>query len=108
MSTTAEAPSEICDELPAVIDPPCAKAGRRPASVSTVVSGRMPSSFVTTTGSPLRCGISTGTISASNTPSACAAAARWCERAATASCASRLISNRSLCRSVDAPMLSRS
>ena len=58
--TTADAPSEICDELPAVIDPPSAKAGRRPASVSTVVSGRMPSSFVTTTGAPLRCGISTG------------------------------------------------
>ena len=27
MSTTAEAPSEICDELPAVIEPPSAKAG---------------------------------------------------------------------------------
>ena len=31
MRTTAEAPSEICDELPAVIDPPSANAGRRPA-----------------------------------------------------------------------------
>jgi hypothetical protein len=41
-------------------------------------------------GSPLRCGISTGTISSSKTPFFCAVAASWCERALNASCSSRL------------------
>ena len=42
MSSTAAAPSEICDELPAVILPSGLKAGLRLASASSVVSGRMP------------------------------------------------------------------
>ena len=50
----------------------------------------MPSSLLTTTGSPLRCGISTGAISASKTPFFCAAAARWWERAANSSCSARV------------------
>ena len=74
-----------------MIDPPSANAARSPPSVSTVVSGRMPSSVVTTTGSPLRCGISTGDdLGVEDAGIGCAAAARWCERAATASCASRV------------------
>ena len=46
--------------------------------------------LVTTTGSPLRCGISTGTTSSSKTPFFQAAAACWCERAANSSCSSRV------------------
>ena len=42
ISSTAAAPSEICDELPAVTLPSCLKAGLRPASASRFVSGRMP------------------------------------------------------------------
>ena len=47
MMSTAEAPSVICEELPAVTLPPSGlKAGLSLASVSTVLSGRMPSSAV--------------------------------------------------------------
>ena len=42
ISSTAAAPSEICDELPAVILPSSLKAGFSSASASSVVSGRMP------------------------------------------------------------------
>ncbi len=42
MSSTAAAPSEICDELPAVTLPSSLKAGFSAASFSSVVSGRMP------------------------------------------------------------------
>ena len=45
MIRAAEAPSEIWLELPAVILPSGLKAGFRLASVSAVVSGRMPSSL---------------------------------------------------------------
>ncbi len=104
MTTTAAAPSEICEEEPAVIVPSPSNAGRSAARDSTVVSGRMPSSSVNITGSPLRCGIATGTISASKIPFFLAAAARWWERAATASCSSRVMDRRVLCRSVEAPI----
>ena len=77
ITTTAAAPSEIWDAEPAVIVPSLVNAGRSRDSVSTVVSGRMPSSSEKTIGSPLRCGISTGTISSANTPFFCASAARW-------------------------------
>ena len=46
MMSTAEAPSVICDELPAVTLPSGLKAGFRLARTSAVVSGRMPSSWV--------------------------------------------------------------
>ena len=46
MISTADAPSVICDELPAVTLPSSLKAGLRLASASTVESGRMPSSAV--------------------------------------------------------------
>ena len=38
MSTTADAPSEICDELPAVIEPPSANAG---AQAREALDGRV-------------------------------------------------------------------
>jgi hypothetical protein len=50
----------------------------------------MPSSSRNSIGSPVRCGISTGVISASKTPFFAAAAARWWLAAAKASCSSRV------------------
>ena len=90
ITTTAQAPSEIWEAEPAVIVPSLRNAGRRPDSDSTVVSPRTPSSALTTTGSPLRCGIETGTTSSSKTPFFQASAAFWCEAAAKASCSSRV------------------
>ena len=57
---------------------------------SAVVSPRTPSSSLTTTGSPLRCGMDTGAISASKRPFFDASAARWCDAAENASMSSRL------------------
>ena len=90
ITTTAQAPSEICEAEPAVIVPSLENAGRSLARLSAVVSPRTPSSWDTTTGSPLRCGISTGTTSSSNRPFFHASAARWWERAENASCSSRV------------------
>ncbi len=42
MSSTAAAPYEICEELPAVILPSSLKAGFRAERPSIEVSGRMP------------------------------------------------------------------
>ena len=63
MTTTAAAPSEICEALPAVMVPSLRNAGFRRPSVSAVVPGRTPSSSLNRTGSPLRCGTGTSTIS---------------------------------------------
>ncbi len=104
ITTTAHAPSEICDADPAVIVPPAANAGRSRDNDSTVVSARIPSSAVNSIGSPRRCGIRTGTISSSNSPFFAATAARWCDCAANASCSSRLIPSRPLWCSVDSPI----
>ena len=82
ITTTAQAPSEIWDAEPAVIVPSLRNAGRRAESDSMVVSPRTPSSALITTGSPLRCGIETGTTSSSKTPFFQASAAFWCEAAA--------------------------
>ena len=68
---------------------PSLETGRRPASDSTVVSPRTPSSWLTTM-SPLRDLIVTGTTSSSKTPFFRASAARWCDWAAKASCSSRV------------------
>ena len=76
ISTTAQAPSEICEADAAVIVPSGVKAGRSPLSASAVVSGRMPSSASKMTGSPRRCGTGTPTISLASRPSLAAAAAR--------------------------------
>ena len=70
--------------------PSLAKAGRSLPSDSAVVSPRTPSSAETTTGSPLRCGIETGTTSSSKRPFFQASAAFWCEAAEKASCSSRV------------------
>ena len=81
MMSTAEAPSVICDELPAVIFPPSGlKAGFSLASTSSELSGRMPSSAVNSSSvsAPASSRTGTGTISFSNRPSAVAwAASRW-------------------------------
>src|SRR5690606_24030995 len=55
-SSTAEAPSLIEDELPAVTLPPSANSARSPASLSTVDSSRMPSSLMSA--APSTCTIS--------------------------------------------------
>ena len=86
---TAAPPSEIWEALPAVMVPFLSKAGRSLPSDSAVVSGRTPSSVSTTSGSPLRWGTLTGTISSANFPSLMAAAARSWERAPKASWRSR-------------------
>ena len=90
ITTTAAAPSEIWDAEPAVMVPSLLNAGRSLDSDSAVVSPRTPSSVVTITGSPLRCGTATGTTSSSKRPFFHASAARWCERAENSSCSSRV------------------
>ena len=102
ISSTAAAPSEICDELPAVILPSGLNAGLRPASVSSVVSGRMPWSL--TYVSPLT---GTGTISRSNFPSSVARWASWCDRTASSSSSAREISQRSAIISAPSPCPTR-
>ena len=104
ITTTAAAPSEICEDEPAVIVPFLSKAGRSRPRLSAVVSARMPSSSLKTTGSPLRCGISTGTTSSSNSPFFQAAAARWWDRAEKASWSSREMPSSALHASVRAPI----
>lgn len=91
-----------------MIVPSGVKAGRSRASVSTVVSGRTPSSALITSGSPLRCGNSTGTISSAKTPFFWAAAARWWLATAKASCSCRVMPCFTPCRSVDSPIAQQS
>src|SRR6476661_588863 len=90
ITTTAAAPSESCEAFPAVTVPSAAKAGRSLARLSVVVPGRMPSSSVTSSGSPFRCGTGTGAISSSNDPALAAAAARSWLIAAYSSCSARV------------------
>ena len=84
ITTTAAAPSLICDELPAVTVPLTWNAGRSFASASTDVSRRGPSSAEITT-SVVAIGLEaegvsrvdvTGTISSVKRPASCAARAR--------------------------------
>ena len=70
--------------------PPGRTTGRSAASEANEVSRRGPSSAVTST-VDLPAAASTGTISASNRPASTAATARWCERRAKASAASRVM-----------------
>ncbi len=91
ITTTAAAPSEICEAEPAVMVPSGAKAGRRVPNEAAVVPGRTPSSSRTTTGSPRRAGMVTGTISSSKCPFFIAAAASSCDRAENSSWSSRLM-----------------
>ena len=88
MSSTAAAPSEICDELPAVTVPSSLNAGLSAASASRVVSRRMPWSVARSSPSA-----SSGMISRSKRPSSVARTASWCERRPRASCSERGISH---------------
>ena len=83
--------------------PSAPNAARSLASDSTVVSGRMPSSW-SKAAPPLLAVISTGTISSARMPSFVARAARCWERAANSSCSSRVMPSALLCRSVDSPI----
>ena len=89
--------------MPAVIVPSVAKLGLSLASASVVVPGRIPSSSVTASCSPLCC-TGTGTISAANRPFLAAAAARWWEAAANSSCSWRVRPSLRTARSVDSPI----
>ena len=97
MTTTAEAPSLVCEELPAVTLPRAWNAGRSFASASSDVSRRGPSSIATVIsvafgGPPFgvcTTRVVTGTISSAKRPASSAARARWWLRSAKASCSSR-------------------
>ena len=90
MSTTAAAPSLMPDALAAVIEPSLSKAGRSLATLSSVTPARGYSSWSTTM-SPLRLLIVTGTISSLKRPAFCAASALFCEATANSSCWPRVI-----------------
>ena len=110
MTRTPEAPSVICDELPAVTLPFSGRnAGFRLASVSTEESGRMPSSVVMSSSVSLRSSsfTATGMISRSKRPSAVAWAARWWDSAEKASRSSRLRPHCSAISSAPSPWLTR-
>ena len=71
ITSTAAAPSLIDEAFPAVTVPPSPwKAGRSPASASTVAPTRMLSSVRKAIGAPFRCPISTVTFSSSKRPAA--------------------------------------
>ena len=89
ITSTAAAPSFSGQALPAVTVPSSLKTGFSAASFSIVVPGRGPSSLRS---SPPPSGSSTGTISRSKCPDACAATARVCEISAHSSCAERVTS----------------
>jgi len=91
-ASTRGKPSFTAEALPAVTVPSGRTIGFSFASASMLVA-RGCSSLSTIIGSPLRCGISTGTISAASRPFAWAAAARCWLRSAKASWSSRLIWN---------------
>jgi hypothetical protein len=103
MSMTAAAPSEICDEVPAVIRPSALNTGSSRASASSVVSGRMPWSRSIRVPP-----FSIGTISRSNRLSSVARCARRCDSSASWSSSDRGISQRSAISSADKPCGTRS
>ena len=99
----AAAPSEICDEEPAVIVPSAPKAA---GSFARRLRGRVGADALVGLEEivSLRDLTSTGTISSRRTPSLAALAARCCERAANSSWSSRLMPSFELWRSVDSPI----
>jgi hypothetical protein len=103
-TTSAAAPSLICEAFAAVTVPPSWKAGLSFAIPSAVASARMPSSAVNATGEPFFCGICTASFSGSKRPAAVASAALRCEAAANSSCALRGISYFLATSSAVAPM----
>ena len=75
MRTNAAAPSLIVEALAAVTVPSFVKTGAKDGILSNFTL-EYSSSFETIIASPLLCGTSTGTISASNLPASQAAAER--------------------------------
>jgi len=71
VTSSAAAPSEICEALPAVTVPSSPNTGSSADSASTLVSRRIPSSTSTVPSV-----VSTGTISSSKRPASVATAAR--------------------------------
>ncbi len=102
VTSTAAAPSLICDEFPAVTNPSGLNAGLSVASRSRVVSGRMPSSAVIGRDFPSTT-IGTGTSSRSKRASAVARAARCCDSSANASSCSRVKPHFSAMSSAEIP-----
>ena len=113
MMMTAAAPSDICEELPAVTVPPGRKTGFRRPSASMLVSGRGPSSRVKVNlrmvcfppGAGSTISTSIGTSSGSKRPEETASAARMLERRANSSWSSRVIPYFSATFSAVSPML---
>ena len=90
--TSAAAPSDSCDALPAVTVP---SRDERRTELGERLEGRGGAHAfvgVDDRGSPLRCGIGTGAISSANAPASIAAAARWWLANASSSWAVRLTS----------------
>jgi hypothetical protein len=87
ITITKAAPSEVCDEFPAVTEPPMANTGLNLDNPSTVVSVRIPSSVATTNSRVFFFMFSStyvsftviGTTSSLNLPSFQAAAAFMCD-----------------------------
>ena len=98
ISSTAAAPSEICEAFPAVIFPSSLNADFNCESDSRLVSGRMPWS-VRNVSSPTVI----GTISRSKRPSSVARLASVCERTASSSSSEREISHWSAIISAPSP-----
>ena len=97
-SRTAAAPSESCEDVPAVMRPSGLNGVLSCASDSRFVSGRIPWSVST-----VPCGVSIGTVSRSKRPSSVAAAARACDVTASWSISRREISHCSAMRSALRP-----
>ena len=91
------------EALPAVTVPFLSKAGRSFDNTSTVVPC-FGCSSVSTTVSPRRVLITTGTISSLKRPDFCAASAFACDQAANSSCCSRVICQRVATFSAVLPM----
>ena len=102
MTTAADAPSDSCEALPAVMEKPSlpsfARTGLSLLRSASWVPGRLPSSLVRVTccepTSPVALSLvsiveGSGTISSSKAPASCAAAVRRCDSRAYSSCASR-------------------
>ena len=85
MTKTAAAPSLIPEAFPAVTEPSFLKTGRNLDKLSKLASFLGNSSVSKTTGSPLRCGMTTGTISSLKRPDSIAATALFCDSKARAS-----------------------
>src|SRR5688572_6629853 len=104
ITTSALAPSLICEALPAVTVPSFLKAGLSLPSDSAVASARTPSSVLNAVGGPFFCGSSSAKVSSSNLPAAAASAAFLWLAAAKASCAARSTSYFWLTSSAVRPM----